>query len=567
MRLARGKMRHASTRVTTGGRGPVFAWLGVWGFVGAVTVAGPGCGGASTGTGVEETGPFLEQTLAWDQGAGSEILQCHTFQLPNDEPIDVNRVRFIFGAGSHHVHIYRSTTPRPEGVADCPGGVPWPDWEMVVGAQTKPLDWKLPSGLSVPFAAHQQLLVQVHWLNVTPEPLHGRIKLRFSVATEAGTPVGTLFGVNERVAVGPHERQVLTQECPLPEDAHILAMMGHFHGLGRGYDASLVAPDGTTTSVYTAADESTLVLSTFDPPLQAPPGASLSFSCEYVNTREIPATWGANTASEEHCNVVAYYYPANDSASWCIRDFAKTGAVAAVDVPAGEIAPGDDVPLTVRLAEPAPEDTLVRFSGDTMSALAIGPFAIVPAGEQSVVATAHALKPVAAAAVQAQVLDSHATAQLRVGGLVLSEIMAWPAAAASGTWVEVANLGTLPIDLSPFALAKGGQSTGGGFAPSVRLSGSLEGLGCTVVQLDAGPGQAGGDGVALVQVTDGIDSVATTFDSVVYGGPNTFALPDRTGMVAVPIPAAASGQSLARRSTTVWSAQTPTPGICEVVRP
>lgn len=545
-----------------------------WGWSLSLCVAaaiGAGCSGSGPRI-PEPPGSVIEQVLHWEQAAGSEIVKCHTFKLGTDVPVNVRRVQFVFGTGSHHVHIYRSDEPEADTVDDCEGGLTWPRWQLMVSAQTEPLDWRLPDGLTVPVAAHQQMLVQVHWLNPTTKPVSGEIKLRFSTADDPGTPVGTLFGINKRVAIAPGERRVLTQSCPLPEQTNILALMGHFHALGRRYEASLLAPDGAATTIYTGADEGTLELTSYDPPLAAPPGTSLEFSCDMVNRRDVPARWGPDTNRDEHCNVVAYYYPASQDASACIRDFASAGQLAGVEVP-GEVPwAGATVPVTVRLAAQSSDDTLVELLSQDASALDLPPFVIVPAGEVTATVSARAVRPTRGVAVTASLLGTRLSTGLSVRGLVLSEVMAWPSDGSGETWIEIANLGTTPLDLGRYALATGGASSGSGYRASGPLSGILQPLGCAVLPLALGKG-SGGDGVALVELGPVNASTATTppvagvLDALVYGDANRQALPDASGQIATPIPAMTDGQSISRRDSRTWQGQlVPTPSVCEVIR-
>src|SRR5215212_9476647 len=111
----------------------------------------------------------LEHRITWTQAAETEIQDCHVFKLDNARSVEIDRLQVKFAEGSHHVHIYRSSEPEADSVKDCFKGIDWTRWSLVVGAQTQAMDWQLPEGVTLPFAPHQQLLVQVHWLNTTRE--------------------------------------------------------------------------------------------------------------------------------------------------------------------------------------------------------------------------------------------------------------------------------------------------------------------------------------------------------------------------------------------------------------
>lgn len=539
-------------------------------------IVSSGCGRSREAEGGEETRGALTHTLTWQQPAGSEVVQCHTFKLPSDTPVALSRIRFAFARGSHHVHIYSSDQAEPDGVTDCRNGVSWPRWKLVTGAQEQPLDWKLPAGLSIPLQARQQLMVQVHWLNTTPAALSGSIDLSFHPTTEPGQAVGVMFGINKQVALAPGERRTLRQFCPMPEGSHLVAMMGHFHALGRSYNVDVRAPGaGSGFSIYTGADESTLLFKEFAPAYTIPPAAGLAFECEYLNTRPLPISWGPDTQTQEHCNMTAYYYPATEGAAFCVQDFAADATldeVAPVTPPslAGALPlAGTSTELSVTLAAPVESDALVSLTTDQGDAVALPPFVVIPAGERRATFRARALRPTRGAGVVATLGKQQLRTALPVAGLVLSELMAYPSpnATADGesAWVELANVTRVPIDLSLYSLGAGGGSYG---ATRIPLGGTLPPSGCLVVKGPLGTGRdAAANGVALFDVPPGaIDEASLPMDALVYGNRNTYLLRDATGAAATPVPGPPMGGSLARYSMTEgWIAETvPTPGICEV---
>src|SRR5262249_2280091 len=159
----------------------------------------------------------------------------------------------------------------------------------VLGVQTQPMDWQLPAGLTVPFDAHQQLLVQVHWLDTTDAPVDPEIDITFHSVGASKAHVGVMFGVDEQTAMQPHEPKVLHQWCAMPDGAEVIAMMGHYHDLGTKFtvDArTLNGPPGDV--IYDALGDQTFEFTLFDPPYVMDGGRGLEFECDYFNYRPIP---------------------------------------------------------------------------------------------------------------------------------------------------------------------------------------------------------------------------------------------------------------------------------------
>jgi hypothetical protein len=564
-------------------------------------LAGGGCAPEDRETAPPD-GSFAH-TLSWEQAPGTEIVQCHFFKLKNPAAIDVERIQFQFAEGSHHVHIYRSDQPHEDGITDCSAGVSWPRWKLLAGAQTRALDWRLPAGLTMPVGAEQQLMVQVHWLNTSPSAVQARVDLLFHPAPRAGTPVGVMFGVNKRIALEPGERRTLRQWCAMPAGSQLLALMGHFHALGRRYGVEVRPADedlgvgggagggaGVGQSIYQGADEGTLEFKSFEPAREIPAGQGLGFECEFFNHRTVAASWGPDTQRDEHCNMVAYYYPAAEPSSFCEEDFQRTGPLSGVMITTPDALAGAPVGFEVTMSSPNLADTLIELAPSDPTALELPTRVVIAAGQTSALFNGRALRPARQLGVAATLGDVRREATFAVGGLVLSEVFAGSRAGsasnASHQWIEISNLGRLPVDLAGYSVGAGG---GGYDVTRIPLQGVLPPAGCLLVgnppalsggttaispekqeQVIApplGPGGDLADGVGLFDVAAAAIGPGTVpLDALVYGASNTRRLLDPSGKVAVPVPTAAVGGSLTRRTMAAgWSAElVPTPGICEV---
>lgn len=517
----------------------------------------------------------LTHTLGWHQ-ATTEIDDCHVFKLDNADPVEIDRIAVRFPTGSHHVQVYRSDTPEPDGVHDCWSGIDLERWHLVVGVQATEMDWRLPDQLTIPFAAHQQLLVQVHWINSGDAAIDRTIDLRFHVAETSRAHVGTLFAMNKQTAMAPHERKTLRQWCPVPEGAHLLAMMGHFHGLGTRYQVDARAEDAAAGApLYSALDEQTFQFKTFEPAYDVPAGDGLEFQCDYVNSRDVPVTWGADTRRSEHCNLNAYYYPAVDGAP--ITCMVEPAEVRAIVPPRPRVAPGTSPTYTVQLTEAPAQPTTLHLTTSDPSALLVPALVPVPAGATSVTFQAKALRT-AQVELTATLGSTSRSLVTAVGGVVISEVFAAAPGAADGRqWVELANLTDEPIDLNGWSLGAGNASYG---EARVALALTLPPRGCAVVggpertgsqppydqiaPLALGFGASAASGVALFDVAPARIGDALPYDAVVYGIANA-SLRAPSGALAPVVPRAPDTGSYLRTAEDRWTVQpTPSPRICEV---
>lgn len=530
-----------------------------------VGALGLGCSSAERST--------LTRTLRWHQDPGTEIQDCHVFKLDNVEAVEVDRITVGFPTGSHHVHIYKSDTAVDDSVSDCWQGIDWTRWHLVLGAQTTALDWRLPEGRTVPLAAHQQLLVQVHWLNTTNAPIDGEVELGFHTTDHSDAHVGVVFGINKQTAMQPHERKVLRQWCPMPAGSNVLALMGHFHSLGQRYTIDTRREgDATGELIYDALDEQTFQFDVFDPPLPVPTGDGLQFECDFLNTTDIPITWGADTKRSEHCNMVAYYYPAEELSTFCIVEATEVKFF----VGPSRMDPGKTAKFTITLGDAAPAGgAVVKLAASDPAALDVPSTVTIPAGETTATFTARALRP-RRVTVSATLGSTAKSAVTTITGLWLSEVYTGSVDHTANQWVEIANVSDVAIDLSSFSLGAGRADY---TATRVPLSIVVPPRGCVVVggpQLsrapdqpldfapDFGVGVLDASGVALFDLPAGeLTPTSVPYDALVYGTDNNVLLDASGALADVVAPAPATGTYV--RTSQPWASQAvATPGICEV---
>ena len=540
-------------------------------------------------------GAPLHMKLTWMQAPQSEILQCHYLKVPNDVAVEIGEINVQFPAGSHHVHTYHSIDPStanvPDHVEDCEA-VDWTVWGLTVGVQTTSIDWKLPKGVTVPMVPHEQLMVQVHWLNTTDQPINREIDITFSPAAYSDQHLGVVFGVARDVYMYPMQTKKVGNWAPIPSGVNITAMMGHYHDRGTHYQVDLRKQgESSGQLIYQAATDQTFQFQIYDTPPVTQPGQGLAFECDYLNDTQAPITWGANTTDEEHCNMAAYFYPAYPPLS----HLALSGDIAAATVTPNTMAPGAPAQGQVTLVQQAGQlGVQVTLIPSSPGALTVPDMVQVPAWGMgatfTVAANTAGTSTLGFTTGQPPITTPivvQGPAMQGAPGLVLSEVYYNPTGSdpTGLQWVEIANIGSAPIDLSGYSLGAGGPTYGTSRASVGSMM--LPPDGCLVVggPLDLPPsdpqanvftvaepfsptlptGATPGNGVALFNVPVGqpLPAGAVPVDAVVYGTANTNQLVGPNGQPATPVAAVVPGASL--EMTTSWQSQpVPPPGICRV---
>jgi hypothetical protein len=512
--------------------------------------------------------------LNWHQDPG-EIVACHYFKAPNDVAAEINRVTVNFPTGSHHVHLYHTTLDVPDGVEDCSTtGIDWTKWSFLVGVQTQPIDWEFPTGVTLPLAAHEQLLVQVHWINATLDPIDREIDITLH-ATKPGTEhLGVAFGVSKDTGMPAGASKSVAGWVPIPSGARVAAIMGHFHGRGRHYQVDMrKRGDGPGQKIYEAADEQTFEFERYTDQPQLTDGVGLAYQCDFTNDLPFPLTWGPDTKRQEHCNLAAYYHPAGPDDNPIV-----VGDVVGLDVTRAPTLAGDPAKCILTLSAPAgPAGVDVTVTGDGLTMPAT---VHVPAWTDRAGFEVSGLRPTRGAAVHITTGSTVLDGAVPVSGLALSEVFA--SAGAGAQWVELQNLTNLPIDLSRYSLGAGGPSwlstrvsLGGGTLPpsGCLVVGGPDGLplggAAQIVSELISPALDGGGvvpaGVALFDAPMGQVADATVPLDALQWGSGRSPLIGSDGQPGVPMAPAALGSSLER--TDHWQPQpAPTPGICRVSR-
>lgn len=219
--------------------------------------------------------------------------------LPSDVPVWVSGVDWSAPRGLHHGRLDAPS-------ADVPGG----GFDPILGlpVQVNVGTVSFPAGYALPLAAHQTLDVSYHYVNATRAPIDGAISFRLHVLPADAHPIamGMIALENERIDVPPRSTVVVATTCPMPRALRLHSLLSHTHALGRAVAVQLVGPAGDAREIYGTPDWSDAPIATFDPPLEVPAGASLSFSCTFTNTSAVEVKYGPS-AADEMCVVAGHY--------------------------------------------------------------------------------------------------------------------------------------------------------------------------------------------------------------------------------------------------------------------
>jgi hypothetical protein len=250
--------------------------------------------------------------------------------------MDVTRIQIAVSGGSHHVHLYRpsdSMYAREDGIEECNRAVDFDRWQLVIASQLPRTDWELPRGVAYHFRAHEQLLVQTHFVNVgslrTRGQGHTVMNLQATLASSVTAYAGSIFGQDRDVSVPPHQRSSESAECVFPNGIKLMALTGHYHFRGQEFTADrldMAGNVGARAYEFRGYDDPLFLVYDDERAPAFAPGEGLRWTCEWQNATDNTYSFGPYTDTNEHCNLFGFYYPAASAneATYCVREHGRS---------------------------------------------------------------------------------------------------------------------------------------------------------------------------------------------------------------------------------------------------
>lgn len=265
------------------------------------------------GQGVQlHVGPF-------DVPSGTEVQRNYYMKLPIDKNVEIAKVEFHYSKGSHHCNVFKSDTEDvPDHVEDTFNAIPYESYDMWAASQTEDGAIVFPKGYTMPMKAHQQLIIQTHYVNGTTQAGDKgdvRINVWFANPAETKGHVGMLFAINKTLSIPPHtENYVATKSITFdatrfPNGTKLFAMTGHFHSRGKRFEVYRYNGDVKGEKIYENAAWSEPPFKTYDPSLELSPGDKLLYECTFTNNSDQTITFGPRVETQEHANAFMYFYP------------------------------------------------------------------------------------------------------------------------------------------------------------------------------------------------------------------------------------------------------------------
>jgi hypothetical protein len=268
----------------------------------------------------------MGETLA--PGEEDEMVQFVVLK----EAININSEENRLAFGAHHALVWTTTykdkvptvttsgnTVDTSGVIHHSGPSDWSTTGWIAGTGTTDNQGavlpQLPADVAVKVPAGTVVMVDVHMLNATAEPVQACYKVNLHGIPDSAVKheASTIAWYNVDINVPAKGTAKAHAACPVQQDITLLANVSHMHSRGDGYVANLLnkAPSAGGTKVeelYTGTDWEHPERKVWTGGKKLTKGQWIDWECHYTNPENRNVAQGQNTTNEM-CMFIGVYWP------------------------------------------------------------------------------------------------------------------------------------------------------------------------------------------------------------------------------------------------------------------
>jgi hypothetical protein len=284
-----------------GGR---LAFILLWG----VGLSG-GCGGPA---GAVDGGGNANQLVLhadWMLNAGEERYQCFLVRPSQPGGLRVRGITPMVGAAVHHIGVFTDDyNLEHRDTFECSAmGI----WGFVYGAGIGTGALEFPAGTARTIDEGSGIILQMHYLNATNQPVSSSSTVTLQLADAAATlqPIGTWILGTTAIQLPPMQATNVDSTCVKhPKLENVFATFPHMHRLGTALHVTAGA--GGATAVSTVQDWNFADQGLFNiaPTLALDENEPIQTRCSYFNSTAATVNFGLHS-SDEMCVAVLYYWP------------------------------------------------------------------------------------------------------------------------------------------------------------------------------------------------------------------------------------------------------------------
>ena len=239
---------------------------------------------------------------------------CVYLTLENDEPLWIERFDAHQGPSGHHLVAFTTLEDEPDGtIVDCSSAERMPFWRLLFATKSKGEPFTFAPGYAVKIEPRARIVLQVHYVNASLEPIVTQDALDLTAYSGATAPIPVApfaFG-SAGFEIPPRAEYTGTYECVLDRDINVTLALGHMHEHGRSIEV-LAGPKGGLQRVY-GIDRWTVEYRDQAPFVEWPASAPLILRAG--DLVQVVCSWRSHSDEvinfpEEMCAAVMWFFPA-----------------------------------------------------------------------------------------------------------------------------------------------------------------------------------------------------------------------------------------------------------------
>ncbi len=238
---------------------------------------------------------------------GKELVMCTYVRGDNADDEDITRFDTAQSAGGHHLIVYTL-----DHAVDLPptlcsqGGQP--GWSQLLATQVPTEKLTFPDGVGFHVKAHQQYVMETHYINTTDKTLtvDSSFKATYAAPGTVTERAATYFFGTTNIDVPANGAFSKTVTCTPPAPMALQTMFGHEHRRGVGVSVDfLPGKTGKAERLYETKEWDGPPISKFDGGKMLGMSDAIQVKCDWQN--DSPNRLGY---PHEMCFAIGYYWPA-----------------------------------------------------------------------------------------------------------------------------------------------------------------------------------------------------------------------------------------------------------------
>lgn len=258
----------------------------------------------SSGGNDEASDSIAISTESFTVQGGEERYVCYTETLQEDVTID--RFNYESKEVVHHFLLAQTLAPEPDGMWDCNDVLLKFTWLPLFGAGKGDAELTMPDDTAVFLPKGTQVLVQLHLLNITPDPVTESATVRMHQSDQEGLRQAGIYAFgSDDIELPPQQSSSVVDECVMDEPVEVFGLLAHMHYLGDSMTLEVGPSESEMQEVYRKSNWDFDAQIIEPVPLTLQPGDHTRVTCNYDNITNDVVGFGEGSA-DEMCFLVAF---------------------------------------------------------------------------------------------------------------------------------------------------------------------------------------------------------------------------------------------------------------------